>query len=125
MIANILFSQHDIRWSSILNLYLMSLLDSGSTSVLYEPYHADDGEAATELIGPQKKNLSQSSTQPSSTAVLSCYRSWLPELFASLLSMLPFIPLVYIPRNYHDRAPNDIDLLYPVCSVLTDLSLYC
>ena len=90
--------------------YPMGPLGSDSTSVLYEAYRADDGEVAIDLMGSPNRNSSQNSTRPSRTGVLSNFRWWMPELFASLLSMISFVSLVFILRNYHGRALNQIDL---------------
>ncbi len=90
--------------------YPMGPLDSDSTSVLHETYPADDGEVASRLIGSENKNCSQSSTRSSSTGVLSSLRWWMPELFASLLSMVSFVSLVFVLRNNYGKAPNQIDL---------------
>lgn len=76
--------------------YPMGPLGSDSTSVLHEAYHADDGEVTIDLIGSHKKNTSRNSTRPSITGVLSNFRWWMPELFASLLSMVSFVSLVFI-----------------------------
>lgn len=90
--------------------YPMSLLGSDSTSLIYESYHADDREGASGLIGSQTERPTQKSSRHFNLSVLSCLRWWIPELFASFLSICTFVSLIFILRHYHGRALNEIDL---------------
>ena len=90
--------------------YPMSLFDPDSTSIIHEPYHADDGDDASGLIGPQTERPIQTYSRHSDLSVLSCLRWWIPELFASLLSMCTFVSLAILLRIYDGRALNQIDL---------------
>ena len=90
--------------------YPMSLFGSDSTSVIHEPYHADDGEDASGLIGSQTERPIQNSARHFNPGVLSCLRWWIPELFASLLSICTFVSIMLILRIYHGRPLNKIDL---------------
>ena len=88
----------------------LSLFGTDSNSVIHEPYHADDGEDASGLIGSQTERPILKSSGHCNPNVLSCLRWWIPELFASLLSICTFVSIMVVLRIYRAQALNKIDL---------------
>ena len=91
--------------------YALGPVSSYSTSVLHESYQADNEEDGKALIGSAPAEASQDPARPSSLRLVSCFRWWLPELFASLLSLVSFVSLVATARVYHGRDFHDTNLL--------------
>ena len=102
--------QRGLKMAESSESYPLSLFATDSTSVIHESYHVDDGEDASGLIGSQTGRPTQKSSRHFSPSVLSCLRWWIPELFASLLSICTFVSVMLILRNYHGRALNEINL---------------
>ena len=97
--------------AQLIETYAMGPVNSCSTSVLHESYHADNEEDCKALVGSEPEDASQEAARPSSSRLISCFRWWLPELFASLLSLGSFISLAATARIYHGRDFHDTNLL--------------
>ena len=89
----------------------MGPVKSYSTSVLHESYHADNEENGKALTGSGTEGAFQDAARPSNSHLLACFRWWLPELFASLLSVGSFLSLAATARIYHGRDFHDTNLL--------------
>ena len=103
-------AQRSLRMAQSSESYPMSLLGTESTSVIHEPYHADDRQDASTLICSQKESPTPKSARHFNQSVLSYLHWWITKLFASLLSMYTFVSLTVLLRVYDGRALNQIDL---------------
>ena len=70
----------------------------------------DDGRNGTELLDSQDRRSVRPPRRPWRMSVLSWMRWWLPEMFASLLSVASTISLIMLVRSYHGRPLQDLNL---------------
>lgn len=98
-------------------------LEASRETILEGSEYAVDTESDVgPLIEPPiKKFMQDSCPSPNKTAMISCLRWWLPEIFASLLSVTSLASLAILVRQYHGRSLQELKVDLPSWLTLNTL----
>ena len=72
----------------------------------------EDGVDVRALIKPGGSHQTTHSRSAPGTDIFSCFRWWLPEIFASVLSVACLLFLILLVRSYHGQTLQELNLPY-------------